>query len=100
MICKVAESQVLRMAYQGIFAGTYEESEKWEIAETINDNVSRETVENEIPPLPPFTYDLELLINSIKNGKSKWSEYEKKYTYTNEQLLKIEKVLEELKNVS
>ena len=31
MIAKVAESQVLRMAYQGIFAGTYDESEEWKI---------------------------------------------------------------------
>ena len=29
MIKKVAESQCWRSAYQGIFAGTYDESEKW-----------------------------------------------------------------------
>jgi len=31
MIKKVAESQCLRAAWQGIFAGTYDESEQWEI---------------------------------------------------------------------
>jgi len=29
MICKVAEAQVLRGAFQGTFAGTYDESENW-----------------------------------------------------------------------
>lgn len=29
MIKKVAEAQALRMAYQGLFAGTYDESEQW-----------------------------------------------------------------------
>lgn len=32
MIKKVAEAQALRAAFQGLFAGTYEESEKWEEA--------------------------------------------------------------------
>jgi len=32
MIKKVAEAQALRMAYQSVFAGTYDESEKWEKA--------------------------------------------------------------------
>lgn len=31
MIKKVAESQCLRMSFQEVFAGTYDESEKWEI---------------------------------------------------------------------
>ena len=31
MIQKVAEAQALRMAYQGIFAGTYDESENWKV---------------------------------------------------------------------
>ena len=30
MIKKVAEAQALRMAYQSVFAGTYDESERWE----------------------------------------------------------------------
>jgi hypothetical protein len=30
MICKVAESQVLRMAFQGLFGSTYDESEQWQ----------------------------------------------------------------------
>jgi phage recombination protein Bet len=33
MICKVAEAQTLRGAYQGIFKGTYDESEQWKTAE-------------------------------------------------------------------
>jgi phage recombination protein Bet len=36
MIKKVAEAQGLRMAFQGIFAGTYDESEAWEVKEVKN----------------------------------------------------------------
>jgi len=40
MIAKVPEAQVLRMAYQEIFSGTYSEDEQWEIKSQSNNNIS------------------------------------------------------------
>ena len=70
LIKKVAESQGLRGAFQGIFAGTYDESEQWEtttITAASKANVPRPSIrkpepqtfdaspEREQEPEPPFT---------------------------------------------
>lgn len=47
MIKKVAEAQALRGAFQGVFAGTYDQSEEWEDAKEIEENPSQ------YAPLPP-----------------------------------------------
>ena len=50
MIKKVAEAQALRGAFQGVFAGTYDQSEEWE--EEINENPSQYApLPEEVEPL-------------------------------------------------
>ena len=46
MICKVAEAQCLRGAYQGVFKGTYDESEQWK---TIEKEAEHVEILKEIP---------------------------------------------------
>lgn len=41
MIKKVAEAQALRGAFQGVFAGTYDQSEEWEDAKEIEEHPSQ-----------------------------------------------------------
>lgn len=47
MICKVAEAQCIRMYYQSLFAGTYDESEAWYEA-----NKAKELAEEKFRDLP------------------------------------------------
>ena len=52
MLKKVAESQALRGAFQGVFAGTYDESESWHV-ETVEDPVTCEAPETAEAPIAP-----------------------------------------------
>jgi phage recombination protein Bet len=49
MIQKVAEAQALRGAYQGIFKGTYDESEQWKIEEKVINPVPQEPEKTQAP---------------------------------------------------
>lgn len=62
MIQKVAEAQALRMAYQGVFAGTYDESENWKI----ENEVSKQT-ENKVKPLVQGTERAQVQTPNINN---------------------------------
>ena len=59
MIKKVAEAQGLRGAYQGVFAGTYDESEQWNV----------EKVENQMPKSLPEKLDEEVKESTKKRKK-------------------------------
>jgi phage recombination protein Bet len=78
MIKKVAEAQGLRMTFQELFAGTYEESEKWQsVEEEKKPNAQTgEIIEAEVKvevPVPP-EYPLDSLSSDLKPGEySKWS---------------------------
>ena len=59
MIKKVAESQVLRMGYQGIFANTYDISEKWDDYESENEIIYEDKKETENENVPDNTKQTE-----------------------------------------
>lgn len=54
MIKKVAESQALRMAFQELFAGSYDESEDWNTPETAKITAFKST-SSQLPKLPSGT---------------------------------------------
>ncbi len=58
LIKKVAEAQGLRGAFQGVFAGTYDESEQWE-DRTINNPKANVTPP---PAIAPKTYPAEVVV--------------------------------------
>lgn len=60
MIKKVAEAQALRGAYQGLFAGTYDESEMWAV----------EKVYTQIPESLPEKWDEEVKQKAIERKKT------------------------------
>lgn len=87
MIKKVAEAQALRMAWQGLFAGTYDESEKWReldepkhIQHTQNNtnNNSEAAVIMEIEtPKSQYEINKEVRHNGHTNPEQSKTEYEK-----------------------
>ena len=52
MIKKVAEAQVLRMTFQDLFAGTYDESEEWETKEDKKEKTAPRKVIDVTPDEP------------------------------------------------
>lgn len=78
MIKKVAEAQALRAAFQGIFKGTYDESEQWK------QEAANPTVEGD---------DWEMLKEAVKLGNMSAVKANKRWDLTDEQqeeLLEIE----------
>lgn len=106
MIDKVAESQGFRKAYQGLFAGTYDESEQWQNAEVVpnkTENKPKETVKTEltdekvsniVSKFKEIQTDLDLETTSIEvreNAKKEvtilCNRLKKNHLLSNEQLL-------------
>lgn len=73
MIKKVAEAQALRGAFQGVFAGTYDESEKWiENNETTTEEITEVEVIQSEPEVEPD----EELVKEIEELKKAGLEFE------------------------
>lgn len=83
MIKKVAESQCLRMVFQSVFAGTYDESEKW-----ILDDVSQETNENSIDDLLSVWSELWVILCEKSEGNENYKK-ENENNFLIESLKKI-----------
>ena len=79
MIVKVAEAQGLRGAFQGIFAGTYDESEQWVVQPSAKGQIPPPPIRRESAPsveyktVPPPT-DAEL---TEANKQKAWDDLEK-----------------------
>nr|BDD43951.1 hypothetical protein 15 [bacterium] len=74
MIKKVAEAQALRGAYQGVFAGTYDESEEW--------TVHTESEKKDLPKLEGNK--LEVARNQINKGEITLERLEELYDLSEE----------------
>lgn len=94
MIKKVAEAQALRGAYQGVFAGTYDESEKWseETKEVEHREIKQDTIliEQHKPQLPNDRY-LKLLALVLEGDEESLMKACDKFELTEEQSKELKK---------
>lgn len=95
MICKVAESQCLRMAYQGVFAGTYDESENWQVQNNTIDIPIKE-VSEQPKELPTFKHSIDAFANALKNNQRNWNDYKDNFLFTETQKDVLRPILNEL----
>ncbi len=72
MIKKVAEAQGLRASFQELFAGTYEESEKWEETQ---ETVQKEAREQVAPVAASVLADKMITKDQLQELKSMWTTY-------------------------
>lgn len=109
MICKVAEAQCLRMAYQGLFGGTYDESEKWNEIYTSERNVTKkypneETIENMVAKFKQYQESIQDYFEGVETAHEEVNKVKKKvadlvayikyhYILNNEQTLQIQSAI-------
>lgn len=110
MIKKVAESQTLRMAYQGLFAGTYDESEKWadiygsEKANNTKKIPNEETIENMVAKFKQYQESIQDYFEGVETAPEEVSKVKKKvadlvayikyhYILNNEQTLQLQSAI-------
>lgn len=108
MICKVAESQALRGAFQGTFAGTYSEEENWlpidhEVVSSQPlkvENNQNVTISQPAKKIVLTEEKLQLAIDNLQNDPVEIISKFKKYESTKEQKDKFkESIFEYLKNL-
>ncbi len=107
MIKKVAESQCLRMAFQDMFAGTYDESEQWEEPKNVKTIIKEVEEVEEIEKLSDKENKTDLIFaRSIgdKEGFEKFGEYiklrfKRLSPETQKEILKITKAKKEELNI-
>lgn len=91
MICKVAESQCLRMAYQGIFSGTYDESENWQVQNNTIDIPTNEV--SEMPKLPTISVErFAAMVIALQEGKTTFDKVKNTFAYTDNQIAKLKEL--------